>query len=319
MIVHILIVFAAVAIGLFLFKCDADLPLVYLPFQLEGSFAGKVVWITGASSGIGAALAEDMVKAGAKVIISARRQDKLEAVARRCSELSDEPVMILPLDVTDFEAQRAAYDAVIARYGYVDSLVLNAGKSQRNVAVTTPLEATQQLIELNYLSYVSLTTMVLPKMIERRTGQLVVMSSLSGIMGTPGASSYSGSKFALHGYFNALRSEVSQHNIGVTIICPGPVESEIAQHTIRDPNNPVGEEGAKMPTERCTYLTAKAMHYGMMEAWISDQPFLLLTYLMQYVPTPTKMLFNKVLGPKRVQALQQGINVYDVNALFAGK
>jgi len=304
----------AVILAVF-FKGDVDLPVSFLPYEEKGSFAGKVVWITGASSGIGAALAEDMVKAGAHVIISARRVSMLEEVADACAMFGERP-FVLPFDVTDFDAHSVAVDAVISKFGHVDNFVLNAGMSQRNTAVDTPLSVTQDLMQLNFMSIVSLTKLVLPTMIERKQGQLVVTSSLSGIIGTPLGSSYSASKFALHGYFNALRAEVSQHGISVLLVCPGPVHSEISAKAYRNPALPKSSEENKMPTSRCTHLMAKAMYHRLMEVWIADQPLLFMTYIAQYLPTPSNLLFAKVLGPARVRALQSGGNVYDIKTMF---
>ena len=309
-------VIAVVAVLAVFFRSDADLPLIFLPYQPENSFAGKVVWITGASSGIGAELAKDMVRAGAHVIISARRRSNLDEVAEACAELGERP-MVLPLDVTDYQAQEEAYKTILEKYGHIDSLVLNAGKSQRNLAVETPFDVTEDMMKLNFFSYVAMTKMTLPNMIERKQGQIVVMSSLSGIIGTPLGSTYSASKFALHGYFNALRGEVGMHNIGITIICPGPVESEIASKAHRNPEYPVGVEDGKMATSRCTLLVAKAMYYRLYEAWISEQPFLATTYLVEYMPNLSRILFTKILGPKRVQALQAGGSVYDLKQLLS--
>mmetsp|Transcript_56990 Transcript_56990/g.112288 ORF Transcript_56990/g.112288 Transcript_56990/m.112288 type:complete len:315 (-) Transcript_56990:22-966(-) len=310
----ILIVIVAIALGVF-FNSDVDLPLLFLPYELPGSFEGKVVWITGASSGIGAALAEDMVKAGATVIISARREELLNKVADSCAQFGKRPY-VLPLDVTNINAHHGAYVVLREEFQRIDVLVLNAGMSQRNTALDTPLEVTQDLMHLNFISYVSLARYVLSDMIERKTGQIVVTSSLSGIIGTPLGSSYSASKFALHGYFNGLRGEVSQDGISVLIACPGPVESEIAAKAHRNPALPVSQEEAKMPTTRCSFLMAKAMYYKFMEVWISQQPLLTMTYVAQYAPTLSNLLFSRVLGPARVRILQSGGNVYDVKAMF---
>lgn len=178
-----------------------------------------MVWITGASSGIGAQLAVDMVAAGATVVISARRIDKLEAVAEQCAKVGNRPA-VLPIDVTDHASQADAAASVLETYGKVDVLVLNAGLSQRSLAAETPLEVTRQLMELNFMSSVALSNEVLPSMMKRKSGQvlhppfcsaelhhqlnycyetmqIVVVSSLSGIFGTPVASSYSATKFAL--------------------------------------------------------------------------------------------------------------------------
>jgi dehydrogenase/reductase SDR family protein 7 len=307
-------VILAILVAVFL-RSDVDLPLVFLPYEQTGSFAGKVVWITGASSGIGAALAEDMVRAGAKVVVSARRAEMLEAVADSCSKFGERPT-VLPLDVTDLDSHPAAYQAVLEKFGKVDSLVLNAGMSQRNTAMDTHLKVTQDLMHLNFISYVALTKTVLPDMIARKDGQIVVTSSLSGIIGTPLGTSYSATKFALHGYFNGLRGEVAKDGINVLIVCPGPVESEISAKAHRNPALPPSKEENKMPTARCSFLMAKAMYHRLMEVWISDQPLLLMTYIAQYAPSVSNALFARVLGPARVRALQNGESVYDVASMF---
>jgi dehydrogenase/reductase SDR family member 7 len=312
---YVTVAAAVVLLALF-FKSDTDLPLFVAPYEQKNSFAGKVVWITGASSGIGAALAEDMVKAGAKVIISARRVAQLEKVADSCAKVGERP-FVLPLDVVDFTAHQEAYAVVLRNFGIVDSLVLNAGQTQRNTALDTDLAVTQDLMNLNFMSYVALTKLVLPDMLRRKDGQIVVTSSLSGIIGTPLGSSYSATKFALHGYFNALRAEVFMQGINVLIVCPGPVESEIADKAHRNPNLPVAMEEEKMPTSRCSILMAKAMYYRLMEVWISQQPLLLVTYIAQYAPTLSNFVFSKIVGPARVKVLHSGSgNLFDIKQLL---
>jgi len=316
MIGAVLFIIFAVAVAVF-FQCDADLPLVFLPYTPEKSFEGQVVWITGASSGIGASLAQDMVKAGAKVIISARRVAQLEAVADECASYGEKP-FILPLDVTDYDAQVEAFNTIIEKFGHIDSLVLNAGMSQRIPAMMTDLEVTESLMKLNFMSFVSLAKIVVPSMLERKQGQLVIMSSISGVIGTPLGSSYSASKFALHGYFDALRSEYAHQGIGVTIVCPGPVVSEIADKSHRHSSLPKGAESEdKMPTARCTLLVAKAMYYKFSEVWITKQPILAFTYISQYMPGFANILATKLFGPARIRALESGKDVYDLTSMVA--
>jgi dehydrogenase/reductase SDR family member 7 len=167
-------------------------------------------------------------------------------------------------------------------------------------------------MELNYLSLVALNKVVLPHFISSNNGNIVIMSSLSGIIPTPIASSYSASKFALHGYFNALRSEVSIYNVKVHMICPGPVESEISLKSLRNPNLPKQEEGKKMPTSRCTHLILKGLYHGLSEMWISEHPYLLFTYLAQYTPGLARWYGGAIAGPARVRALEKGENIYNL-------
>lgn len=150
---------------------DADLfssILCALSFK-PNAFKDKVVWITGASSGIGAQLARDLAKEGAQVVVSARRVTELEQVADSCEGLRP---YVLPLDVTDYEAQSAAYDTILATFGRVDILVLNAGRTQRSLAERFEIASTKELFELNVFSVINLAKMVVPDMILRKSGQV---------------------------------------------------------------------------------------------------------------------------------------------------
>lgn len=273
-------------------------------------FQGQVIWIVGASSGIGAQLARDLVKEGAQVIISARREKELQEVATSCL-LQEEgvhskekikllPPLVLPLDITDFEAQAAMLKQILDTFGHIDSLVLSSGRSQRSLAENFSISSTKELFELNVFSFINLATLIVPHMIQAKKGQIVVLSSVSGKIPTPISSSYSSTKYALHGYFDALRTEVAQFGIHILMVCPGPVVSEITTHAMKSSSvqTVVAEsEGKKMPTERCTALMVKGMKYKdlISEIWISDQPILFLTYLSAYLPWLNRLLFTKVL------------------------
>lgn len=315
---YMIIPLAVMSLGIF-FASDADFLLYLLPAQPAKAYADKVVWIVGASSGIGASLAEEFAKSGAKVAVSARRVDMLQSLAQKIqTEAPDAPaVLVVPLDVTDIAAHDAALQQVVSAFGRIDYLILNAGQSQRNLGLTAPLEDTRRLMELNFLSLVAMAKTALPTLVNQRSGRIIVMSSLSGIIGTPIASSYSASKFALHGYFNALRSEISGvHNVQVSVICPGPVESEISLKSLRDPTLPVQVEGKKMATVRCSDLILKGLWHGLDEMWIAGQPFLLFTYLTQYLPGVSRFYATKIAGPARIRALSQGENIYDLKVSF---
>jgi len=168
-------------------------------------------------------------------------------------------------------------------------------------------------MELNFFSYVNLVRLVLPSMISRKSGQIVVMSSLAGKMGVPIQTTYSASKFALQGYFDGLRGEVAHHGVGVSIVCPGPVESEIVDKAVRVEGDVQQSEGKKMPTARCTSLVAKGMYHKLAEMWISEQPFLSIAYLAGFAPYLTRLLAARI-GPSRAKILKQGGDVYDLKA-----
>ena len=309
------VVAALLAVGLFCTDCD--LALRFLPYSSkDNSFANKTIWITGASSGIGASLAEELTAGGAQVIISARRLSQLESVADKCAAVGLRP-MILAFDALDLDEHDKAFQSIVDKFGGVDVLVLNAGRAQQALAMDIPLTDTRQLFELNFFSYVNLAKVVVPTMTARKSGgQVVVVSSVSGRLGPPMCSSYSGTKFALHGYFDALRGEVHSKNVHIQIVCPGPVESEIFIHAIRSDRTKRSAEEAKMPTARCTHLMARGMKWKLDEIWISTQPILFLAYLTTYLPFVSRQLMKNLIGPGIVKALEEGGNVYKLKNYF---
>ena len=152
-------------------------------------FKDKVVWITGASSGIGAALAWECAKHGAKVVLSARNAEALTKVAADCPDS-----FVLPMDVTHFDAMPGLTKQVLDRYGRIDVLILNAGVSQRSRAIDTTLAVDEAILRTNFLGPVALTKAVLPSMVAAKSGRIVVISSLVGKFGTPLRSSYAASR-----------------------------------------------------------------------------------------------------------------------------
>ena len=188
--------------------------------------AGKAVWITGASAGIGEALAVAFAQAGCRLLLSARRQDALERVAARCQGAPD--VQVLPLDVTDPSALDGALEAAEALIGPVDVLVNNAGVTQRSSADDTDMAVYRSLMEVNYFGAVALTRAVLPGMLARGQGQIVAMSSVAGKVGAPLRTGYCAAKHALVGYCDALRDEVHDRGVRVLVVCPGFVKTDIS-------------------------------------------------------------------------------------------
>ncbi len=202
-------------------------------------FREKVVWITGASSGIGEALAYAFSREGAHLVLSARRKERLEQVRDHCTGAGK--ILILPFDITQTECHSTMVGAVIEHFGQVDILVNNAGISQRSLASETLLEVDRRIMEVNYFGVISLTKAVLPYMRERGSGHIVVISSLLGKFSIPLRSAYCASKHALHGFFDALRAEVYDQGIRVTIICPGWVRTEVSIHALRGDGSEHGQ------------------------------------------------------------------------------
>jgi len=190
------------------------------------SLNDQVIWITGASSGIGEALAYELSARGAKLILSSRRITELERVKNKAARPDN--IHILPLDLTDSANLEAKVPTAIALFGHIDVMVHNGGMSQRALVVETGIAVHREVMELNYFSYIILTKALLPHFIGRRSGCFVVTSSVMGKIGTPMRAAYAASKHALHGYFDSLRAEVDQYGIQVIILTPGYIHTPIA-------------------------------------------------------------------------------------------
>ena len=193
------------------------------------SFASRVVWITGASSGIGEALSRALLADGAAVILSGRRVEALQQLAA----LAPERTLVLPFETTDYERLPELVEQAWAWQGRIDLLINNAGVSQRSLALDTSFEVYRQLIDIDYLAPVALTQLLLPRLVEQGSGQLAVVSSVAGKLGAPLRTGYCGAKHAVVGYFEALRAEVEQaYGIGVSVILPGSVRTAIASNAL---------------------------------------------------------------------------------------
>lgn len=198
----------------------------------------QVAWVTGASSGIGEALVHALDRRGLRVVLSARREERLRAIRNACEY--PERHLVIPLDLGEPESLERAAAAVTERLGRVDLLINNAGVSQRALAADTDLAVDRRLIEIDYLGTVALTKAVLPGMVAAGAGRIVVVSSLVGKFGTPLRSSYSAAKHALHGFFDALRAELHDRGIRVTIACPGFVRTEVSLNALTGDGSPQG-------------------------------------------------------------------------------
>ena len=237
--------------------------------RIQSHFAGKTVWITGASSGIGAALARELASRGAQVVLSARRTDRLDQVRASCDH--PERHRVVPLDLGDGEGLVEAARTVLEK-GPVDILVHNAGVSQRSLALDTNLQVMRQILEVNTLGTVALNGAVVPSMTENGGGQVVVVTSVLGRIGIPLRSAYAASKHALHGYFECLRAEVHKKNISITLICPGFVATEVSLHALKADGSPHGKQPKEsqegMPAEKCAQDIAKAIARRRPEALV---------------------------------------------------
>lgn len=194
-------------------------------------FKDKVVWITGASSGIGEHLAYALAEQGARLALSSRNEKELQRVANNCRGQAD--LLLLPLDVADFASINPASRQLIDHFGRIDILINNAGISQRAPVVETDLEVDRKIMDVNFIGTVAVTKAVLPDMLKQGAGQIVAISSVMGKIGTPWRSAYAASKHALHGFFDSLRAEVEEAGVKITVICPGYVKTNVTINALK--------------------------------------------------------------------------------------
>ncbi len=203
------------------------------------SFQNKVVWITGASSGIGREMALQLGREGSSLVLSARRKEELEAL--RAALPFPEKVLVLPLDLGSTDGFDQAVHTVIAHMERIDFLINNAGISQRSYAIDTDLSVDRRIMEINYFGTIALSKAVLPQMIKQGSGHFVVVTSLVGKFGFGVRSAYAASKHALHGFFESLHIELHSRGIRVTLLCPGPVQTPISLNALDGSGKPTGQ------------------------------------------------------------------------------
>ena len=196
-------------------------------------FKGQTIWITGGSSGIGEALAKQFAIDGASVILSARRQSELERVKEACLHLYPEAdIHIVPFDMLDEAGMAAKVQEALVCTGRLDMLINNAGISQRGLAIDTTMETYRKLFDVDVFGQIALTKAVLPIMIDRGRGHIVITASVAGKIGVPYRTGYCAAKHAVMGYYDALRAEMVPHNIKVTTITPGYIKTAIAYNAM---------------------------------------------------------------------------------------
>lgn len=221
----------------------------------------KTVWITGASSGIGEALTYAFAAAGAgKIIISGRRENELERVKNNCP--AGPQIVIQIADVAQHEELVQIAEKVENQHGTIDVLVNNAGISQRGTVLETGFETDKRIMDVDFFGTVALTKAVLPAMVKKGDGMLVVMSSLSGKMGVPQRSAYSAAKHALHGFFDALRAENTHLGIKVLLVCPGFIRTDISKNALTAD----GTKSGKMDDNQANGMSPEALANRILKA-----------------------------------------------------
>ena len=203
------------------------------------SFTNKTVIITGASSGIGAATAKRFISMGAKVILVARNKQKMEEIF---GDYDSSKYCIYPFDLNDLDRINAFVLEIIQKEGPIDIVFNNAGISQFGYFEDSNLAVLEKIMKLDYFSVVAFTKAILPHMIDKQSGHIVTNSSVAGLIPSRNRTAYSSAKFALHGFFDSLRSEIARHNIYVTLVAPGKVQTDIGKNALTESGNPYGKD-----------------------------------------------------------------------------
>ncbi|MEX0983083.1 MAG: SDR family NAD(P)-dependent oxidoreductase [Bacteroidales bacterium] len=249
------------------------------------NFKNKIVWITGASSGIGEHLAEEFARDGATVIISSHEADELDRVKNKLASIS-EAVHPVVFNLGDPAAVQNAAEQVLQRFGRVDVLMNNGGISQRSLVAETPVEIDRRLMEIDYFAGVILAKAVLPGMIERGAGWFGVTSTIAGKFGFPLRSAYSAAKHALFGFYESLLAENHRHGIRVTIFSPGRVRTNISMFAVDKDGKSRGVmdpgQANGISPEACARKMVRSMKHGRRDILIGGSE-LVMVYIYKYL------------------------------------
>lgn len=242
-------------------------------------FDNKIIWIIGASSGIGEALAVALSKCNTKLILSSRRENELQRVRQFCEKNGSE-VKIIVLDLLKTEELVLKSEEAISLYGRIDIFINNGGVTQRSFIIDTPIEIDRKIMEIDYFGGVIITKAILPKMIENNYGHIVSISSISGCFGFPLRSAYCAAKHAMYGFFETVHAELSDKNIFSTIIAPGRINTPISLSAITKDGTAYGMldhgQAGGMEVSIFAHKTLKAISKKKVEAVIGGKEVIMV-------------------------------------------
>lgn len=247
-------------------------------------YSNKVILITGASSGIGEALAVGSAKEGAVLILAARRMEELKRVAERCSKAGAKEVLCVPLDVTDKDQVRGLLDTIQTRNWKIDVFFNNAGISQRSTVLEAKEEVERQIMEVNYFAPVYLGKALYP--LFSGDARMVIISSLSGLFGFPLRTTYAASKHAIKGYFESWQVENKHPHI--TLVFPGRIQSQISVHALHGDGaehqvmDKAQREG--MPVDKCARIILKGVAVKKRKILVGQKE-LILYWFYKHIPS----------------------------------
>lgn len=238
---------------------------------MKYNYKDKVVWITGSASGIGRETAILFAKHGARLIISDRDEEGLNKLAAEISTIGAD-VKQLPFDLIEVDSFPAIVTEAINAFGRIHILYNNGGISQRGLAHETSIDLVRKIMEIDFFSNITLTKLILPHMIEHKEGHIAVTSSIAGIFGFWRRSAYSAAKHAIYGFYESLRLEMLEHNVNVTIISPGKVQTNISVNAVLADGSTHGKMDAGqakgITVEKCAQQILKALAKNKPEALI---------------------------------------------------
>lgn len=253
-------------------------------------FNDKVIWITGASSGIGEALAYEFAQRGSKLILSARRESELNRVKSQCVNLgaSDSHINVLPLDLANQDAMISLAKEANNVFGRIDFLLNNAGISQRSLCLETGLDVYRKLLDIDVMGQIALTKAVLPYMVEQGSGHISVTSSVAGKVGVKMRTGYCAAKHAVMGFFDALRAEVSDKGIQVSTITPGFIRTAISKNALAADGSAFGVDdediAAGMDVTKCAQVIIKGIEKGKKEIPVGEGKEMMVLWLKRFLP-----------------------------------
>ncbi len=260
------------------------------------NFSGKNIWITGASSGIGRAVALQLSNDQPTLILSGRNEEALQQTAALC-EKNGCKTLIIPFDLGNETSVNNAVKILIEKGIVPQCLYLFGGISQRSLALETPLNIDRKLFEVNFFGTIALTKAILPLMIKNGGGHIAVTSSIVGKFGFPWRSAYSASKHALHGFYESLRAENSKFNIAVSVIIPGRIRTAISINAIEKSGKMHGkmDEGqAKgMNPDTCAKQIYNGLRKEKKEILVGGKE-IIMVYIRKYIPSLYYILAAKV-------------------------
>ena len=259
-------------------------------------FSGKTIWITGATSGIGKAVAIELSKEKTHLILSGRNENALTEISRICKK-NGSKITAVPFDLGDEESINSAWEMVKTAGLKIDALYNFGGISQRALANETPLFVDRKLFEVNYFGTIALTKLVLAQMIENGGGHLAATSSPVGKFGFPYRSSYSASKHALHGFFESVMAENKSNNIRVSMMIPGFINTNISVNAVNNKGEAHGKldsnQAKGMSAETCARILCKGLRKEKKEIYAARKEILMI-YFRRFLPRLYYYLASRV-------------------------